>query len=196
MTPLPVDMREAAQAFSHILTDHNIDHAFIGGFALNLLGSNRETLDIDVEVAMDNANPNELRLYLVQLLREADQRFMISDLKLFFFPNEQWDLRVPIETLARGTLGLPHRFSILRPGDGKSKCLRLAGPAVFPVCLFLFGLVACSWLAFRNCVGGRPKQRATRSVAYGFVRAFFRSVGRSVTQPVDQSYKLRLCPIS
>ncbi|KAG9495043.1 hypothetical protein J7337_013274 [Fusarium musae] len=118
MPPLPVNMREAAQAFSRILTDHNIDHAFIGGFALNLLGSNRATLDVDVEIAMDNANPNELRLYLVQLLREADQRFMISDVKLFFFPNEQWDLRVPIETLARGTLGLPRRFSIIRPGNG------------------------------------------------------------------------------
>ncbi|KAF5642517.1 uncharacterized protein FTJAE_3674 [Fusarium tjaetaba] len=119
MPPLPVNMREAAQAFSRILTDTNIEHAFIGGFALNLLGSNRETLDIDVEVAMDDANPNELRPHLVQLLREADQRFIISDLKLFFVPkNDQWELRVPIETLVRGMLGLPRRFSILRPGDG------------------------------------------------------------------------------
>ncbi|KAF5987896.1 hypothetical protein FCOIX_788 [Fusarium coicis] len=83
---------------------------------------NRETLDIDVEVAMDNAKPNELRPHLVQLLREVDQRFMISDLKLFFVPkNDQWDLRVPIETLARGTLGLPRRFSILCPGDGSTR---------------------------------------------------------------------------
>ncbi|PNP84047.1 hypothetical protein FNYG_02735 [Fusarium nygamai] len=117
MPPLPVNMREAAQAFSRILTDNNIEHAFIGGFALNLLGSNRETLDIDVEVAMDDAKPNELRPRLVQLLGDTDQRFMISDLKLFFVPNGQ-DLRVPIETLARGMLGLPRRFSILRPGDG------------------------------------------------------------------------------
>ncbi|KAF5586359.1 hypothetical protein FPCIR_7969 [Fusarium pseudocircinatum] len=116
MPPLPVHMREAAQAFSRILTEHNIEHAFIGGFALNVLGSNRETLDIDVEVALGDAKPNELRPRLVQLLREADQRFMISDLKLFFVPNGQ-DLRVPIETLARGTLGLPRRFTILRPGD-------------------------------------------------------------------------------
>ncbi|KAF5560219.1 hypothetical protein FNAPI_4387 [Fusarium napiforme] len=114
MPPLPANMREAAQAFSRILTDNNIEHAFIGGFALNILGSNRETLDIDVEVAMDHAKPTELRFCLVQLLREADQRFMISDLKLFFVPNGQ-DLRVPIETLARGMLGLPRRFSILRP---------------------------------------------------------------------------------
>jgi hypothetical protein len=119
-------MREAAQAFSRILTDNNVEHVFVGGFALNLLGSNRETLDIDVEVAMDNAKPNELRPHLVQLLREVDQRFMISDLKLFFVPkNDQWDLRVPVETLARGMLGLPRRFSILRPGDGKCNPLLL-----------------------------------------------------------------------
>ncbi|KAG5754855.1 hypothetical protein H9Q69_004545 [Fusarium xylarioides] len=105
-------MKEAARAFSRILTEQNIEHAFIGGFALNVLGSNRETLDIDVEVAMDD------RGRLVQILHDADQRFVVSNLKLFFVPtNGQWDLRVPIETLARGMLGLPRRFSILRPGD-------------------------------------------------------------------------------
>ncbi|CZR45283.1 uncharacterized protein FPRO_15542 [Fusarium proliferatum ET1] len=62
-------MKGAAQAFSRILTDNNVEHAFIGGFALNLLGSNRETLDIDVEVAMDDANPEEFRGHLTQLLR-------------------------------------------------------------------------------------------------------------------------------
>ncbi|KAF5551292.1 hypothetical protein FMEXI_3410 [Fusarium mexicanum] len=108
-------MKEAAQAFSRILTDQSIEHAFIGGFALNVLGSDRETLDIDVEVAMDDVKPNELRPRLLQLLQ--DQRFIVSNLKLFFVPDH-WDLRVPVETLARGTLGLPRRFSILRPGDG------------------------------------------------------------------------------
>ncbi|KAF5602205.1 uncharacterized protein FSUBG_7880 [Fusarium subglutinans] len=107
-------MKEAAQAFSRILTNHSIEHAFIGGFALNVLGSDSETVDIDVEVAMDHVKPNEVRPRLLQLLR-ADQRFIISNLKLFFV--DQWDLRVPIETLARGTLGLPRRFLVLRPGD-------------------------------------------------------------------------------
>ncbi|KAF5700367.1 hypothetical protein FGLOB1_10831 [Fusarium globosum] len=111
-------MKGAAQAFSRILTENNVEHAFIGGFALNLLGSNRETLDIDVEVAMDDANPEEFRGHLTQLLRNADQRFVVSNLKLYFVPNGQWDLRVPIETLARGMLGLPRRLSTLRSGDG------------------------------------------------------------------------------
>ncbi|RKL41623.1 hypothetical protein BFJ72_g5515 [Fusarium proliferatum] len=111
-------MKGAAQAFSRILTDNNVEHAFIGGFALNLLDSNRETLDIDVEVAMDDADPEEFRGHLTQLLRNADQRFVVSNLKLYFVPNGQWDLRVPIETLARGMLGLPRRLSTLRPGDG------------------------------------------------------------------------------
>ncbi|CVL12926.1 uncharacterized protein FPRN_14753 [Fusarium proliferatum] len=113
-------MKGAAQAFSRILTDSNVEHALIGGFALNLLGSNRETLDIDVEVAMDDANPEEFRGHLTQLLRNADQRFVVSKLKLYFVPNGQWDLRVPIETLARGTLGPPRRLSTLRPGDGEA----------------------------------------------------------------------------
>ena len=138
MAPLPAHMKAAAQAFSSILTEHNIEHAFIGGFALNLLGSNRETLDIDVEVAMDDAQPNEIRPRLVEILRDSErQRFVVSNLKLFFIPDGgHWDLRVPIEPLARGMLGLPRRLSTLRPGDGKSttacchprrgKCLRLA----------------------------------------------------------------------
>lgn len=125
MAPLLANMKGAAQAFSRILTDNNVEHAFIGGFALNLLGNNRETLDIDVEVAMDDANPEEFRGHLTQLLRNADQRFVVSNLKLYFVPNGQWDLRVPIETLARGMLGLPRRLSTLRPGDGKYKTLKL-----------------------------------------------------------------------
>ncbi|KAF5635917.1 hypothetical protein F52700_5230 [Fusarium sp. NRRL 52700] len=116
MTPLPTKLKQAAQAFSGIVTQNNIEHDFIGGFALNVLGSDRETLYIDVEVAMDDVKPNELQPRLLQLLR-ADQRFIISNLKLFFVPH-QWDLRVSIETLARGSLGLPRRFSVFRPGDG------------------------------------------------------------------------------
>ncbi|KAF5242911.1 hypothetical protein FAUST_3078 [Fusarium austroamericanum] len=52
-------MKEAAKAFSRILTENNIEHAFIGGFALQMLGNVRETFDIDVEVGV-NGN-EELR---------------------------------------------------------------------------------------------------------------------------------------
>ncbi|KAF5601785.1 hypothetical protein FPANT_1649 [Fusarium pseudoanthophilum] len=111
-------MKEAARVFSRILTEHNIEHAFIGGFAVKMLDSQRETHDIDVEISVAALGDPELRGGLVQLLQEADKRFVVSNLKLFFCPNERWDLRVPIETLASGALGLPRRFSILRPGNG------------------------------------------------------------------------------
>ena len=59
-------MQQAAEAFSRILTEHNLNHAFIGGFALRQLGSERETHDIDVEVDMDSSN--ELRGTIASLL--------------------------------------------------------------------------------------------------------------------------------
>ncbi|KAG4262885.1 hypothetical protein FPRO03_10248 [Fusarium proliferatum] len=119
MAPLPAHMKAAAQAFSSILAEHNIEHAFIGGFALDLLGSYRETRDIDVEVAMDDAQPNGIRSRLAEILRGSErQRFVVLNLKLFLIPDGgHWDLRVPVETLARGMLGLPRRLSTLRPGE-------------------------------------------------------------------------------
>ncbi|PTD02014.1 hypothetical protein FCULG_00010647 [Fusarium culmorum] len=51
--PTLASMKEAAEAFSRILTEHNIEHAFIGRFALQMLGNVRETFDIDVEVDVD-----------------------------------------------------------------------------------------------------------------------------------------------
>ncbi|QPC72254.1 hypothetical protein HYE68_003006 [Fusarium pseudograminearum] len=114
--PTLANMKEAAKAFSRILTENNIEHAFIGGFALQMLGNVRETFDIDVEVGVDNNE--ELRGRIRQILSAADPRFVVSNLKLFFVPGGQGSDPVPIETLARGMLGLPRRFSIIRPGDG------------------------------------------------------------------------------
>jgi hypothetical protein len=105
-------MKEAAQTLSLLLTRHNIEHAFIGGFALNMLGSDRETNDIDVEVAVHNIH--ELRGCVLQILRNADSRFVVENYKLYFGAS-----RIPIETLARGTLNLPRKLSIIRPSDGK-----------------------------------------------------------------------------
>ncbi|UZP46397.1 hypothetical protein NXS19_014209 [Fusarium pseudograminearum] len=118
--PTLVEMKEAAKAFSRILTEHNIEHAFIGGFALQMLGNVRETFDIDVEVDMDI---EDFRGRIVQILSDADPRFVFSNLKIFFRPGGQGST-IPIETLARGMLGLPRRFSILRPGDGSVPILK------------------------------------------------------------------------
>ncbi|KAM0362074.1 hypothetical protein ACHAP4_000804 [Fusarium culmorum] len=110
--PTLASMKEAAEAFSRILTEHNIEHAFIGRFALQMLGNVRETFDIDVEVDVDI---EDFRGRIVQILSAADPRFVFSNLKIFFRP--EGSAPIPIETLARGMLGLPRRFSILRPGS-------------------------------------------------------------------------------
>lgn len=43
-------LKLAAIAVHHVLVRHKFEHAFLGGFAIFLMGSNRATKDIDVEV--------------------------------------------------------------------------------------------------------------------------------------------------
>lgn len=117
MAPSLEHMQEGAESFSRILTKHNIDHAFIGGFALMLLDSQRKSIDIDIEVDVDDSS--ELRSSIIKLLQDNDPRFVVSHLKLFFVPEENWDLCVPFETLARGVLNLPRQFHTERVGIGK-----------------------------------------------------------------------------
>jgi hypothetical protein len=109
-------MKLAGSTLSRILTQNGIEHAFIGGFALNVLGSHRETQDIDVEIAVDDIH--ELRGRVTRILREADSRFVVKSPhnKLFFVMD---DVEVPIETLPRGSLNLPRRLVVFRPGDGE-----------------------------------------------------------------------------
>ncbi len=56
---------QAAKALSSILAEHGIGHAFIGGFAVNLLGNNRETADIDLEI--DIADPADMRARVTKI---------------------------------------------------------------------------------------------------------------------------------
>lgn len=109
---------QAAQALSTILLEQNIAHAFIGGFAVNTLGHNRTTDDVDVEI--DVANIAELR-GLVSQLKDHDARFSLENLRLFFTPANHPELRVPVETLPIGELGLPRELLVVRCGDSSSK---------------------------------------------------------------------------
>ena len=88
---------QAAQTLSDILSEHRIAHAFIGGFAVNVLGHNRVTTDVDVEIDVSDAA--ELRGRILQLLIKPDTRISQENLKLFFTPTDHPELRVPIETL-------------------------------------------------------------------------------------------------
>ena len=125
---------QAATALTRILTCHNIPHAFIGDFAFNLLGTSRSTLDIDV-IIEDSAfsptpgpsnqktstptNTPEPIHQIRQLLVDSDERFSLigSGLipKLVFTAQMEEKgsnspVRVPVETLRAGSLGLPQHI--------------------------------------------------------------------------------------
>jgi len=95
---------EAAHILSRILTQQEILHAFIGGFAIRLLGGIRPTDDIDAII--DVGDPLEIPNRIRPLLQEQDSRFSVEGLKLYFTSGTQ-HVQVTIEILAVGTLGLP-----------------------------------------------------------------------------------------
>lgn len=116
---------EAATALTGILSRHNIPHAFIGGFAFNLLGTSRSTLDIDV-IIEDSAfsvtlGKTSTPIHQIrQLLVDSDERFSLVGRglipKLFFTAQTQEKesndpVRVPVETLRAGSLGLPQHIN-------------------------------------------------------------------------------------
>lgn len=112
----------AASALSAVLTNHHVEHAFIGGFAVQIIGSLRRTEDIDVQIDLTDGTSRE---QVVQHLLAADSRFSVRDTKLSFTPAEAPEYSVPIETLPVGSLGLPPALDIIRLGDG-----------TFPLCIF------------------------------------------------------------
>ncbi|KAI5861125.1 hypothetical protein GGS23DRAFT_577127 [Durotheca rogersii] len=139
MIPQDEAQRIAATAMSSILSEHQIAHAFIGGFAVATLGHSRATIDIDVEI--DVANISELRGRVRQLLTESDARFSVQHAKLFFTPapTDHPDSRVTIETLPIGELGLPRRLAVIWPNDGTI-------PVLHPGLLILTKIKRCAQL--------------------------------------------------
>jgi hypothetical protein len=107
---------QAAQSLSRILTEAGVDHAFIEGFAAKVLGSTRPTADIDVEINVTESR--EIIDRIRPLLLQEDHRFSIEHLKLYFTRDDDQRCRIPVETLIIGTLGLPCRLSVIRPGVG------------------------------------------------------------------------------
>ncbi|KAK3375738.1 hypothetical protein B0T24DRAFT_698218 [Lasiosphaeria ovina] len=112
---------QAANALSAIPSEQGIDHAFIGGFAVNLLGCQRNTADIDVEI--DFANIIDLRTRIADPVLGGDPRFRIEHNKFVFTPADQ-EIQIPIETLVIGDLGLPRQLRVIRPGNTDIPILR------------------------------------------------------------------------
>lgn len=126
---------QAATALTGILTRHNIPHAFIGGFAFNLLGTSRSTLDIDVIVGDSAFSPAsgpssqktstptktpEPIHQIRQLLADSDERFSLVGSGLipklvFTAQTEEKEsnspVQIPVETLRAGSLGLPQHIN-------------------------------------------------------------------------------------
>ncbi|WZH44201.1 hypothetical protein QYS62_005219 [Fusarium acuminatum] len=103
------EMEDAAYTLSIIINQHNIGHTYIGGFALNLLGSDRETSDIDVLIDVDC--PSLIDTYVTPILCGADSRFAVDNYKLYFGSS-----RIPLELLTCSILNLPRRLSIITAG--------------------------------------------------------------------------------
>jgi hypothetical protein len=104
---------EAAHTLSGILTQQGILHAFIGGFGIGLLGATRPTEDIDAMI--DVGDPREISSRIRPLLQEQDSRFSVEGLKLYFTSRAHQHVRVTVETLAVGTLGLPPHITTISP---------------------------------------------------------------------------------
>ncbi|KAK0487344.1 hypothetical protein IW261DRAFT_1447382 [Armillaria novae-zelandiae] len=132
----------AARVLSEKLTELSIPHAYIGGFAWRLLGSPRQTEDIDVliEIPTDTLDLQMLR----ERMAEFDERFTDAALKFYFVedlgafsedseaqsdetinesrpPKKRTGIEllsrsksnVLIETLSAGTLGLPDSVDLV-----------------------------------------------------------------------------------
>lgn len=131
----------AARVLSEKLSELSIPHAYIGGFAWRLLGSERQTEDIDVliKTPSDTLDLQMLR----EKMAEFDERFTDAALKFYFVedldafsedPEVQTDgtsnesrpkkrtgiellsrskSNVLIETLSAGTLGLPDSVDLV-----------------------------------------------------------------------------------
>jgi len=104
---------EAAHALSKLLTQQGILHAFIGGFGVRLLGATRPTEDIDVMI--DVGDTREIFDRIRPLLQKQDARFSVEGLKLYFTSEANQQVRVNVETLAAGTLGLPPHITAFSP---------------------------------------------------------------------------------
>ncbi|KAK0503899.1 hypothetical protein EDD18DRAFT_1344793 [Armillaria luteobubalina] len=117
----------AARVLSEKLSELSIPHAYIGGFAWRLLGSERQTeINVLIKTPSDTLDLQMLR----EKMAEFDERFTDAALKFYFVedldafsedPEKRTGIEllsrsksnVLIETLSAGTLGLPDSVDLV-----------------------------------------------------------------------------------
>ena len=91
-------------------------HTFIGGFAIRLLGATRPTEDIDAMI--DVGDPREIVDRIRPLLQEQDSHFSVEGLKLYFTSKAYQQVRITVETVPVGAIGLPPHITTFSPENG------------------------------------------------------------------------------
>jgi hypothetical protein len=90
----------------------------ISGFAIQCLGSVRDTNDVDIEIDLTVGDLRDPRAHVIQILTERDGRFSLDHLKVFFTPTDHPEHRVTIEMLPKAQLGLPATLEVIRLVNG------------------------------------------------------------------------------
>ncbi|KAF3152774.1 hypothetical protein TWF225_003969 [Orbilia oligospora] len=124
----------AATELSKTLTKVGVAHAIIGGAAVNMLGSERITKDVDIL-----AEPQALR-HREQLLRNSN-RFSISNLQLVY--TSESGVVIPIEILEEGS-----KSFIRMPELANIPILKIEKiPVVHPAMLVCMKLSRWGWMS-------------------------------------------------
>lgn len=158
----------AAIVLSHLLGELKIPHAFIGGFALRLYGSDRVTGDIDVLLQVDDVS--ELRNTIRPRIVELDRHFAEVGLKLYFAPSIIEGLEgrqlveanrgnILVETLVTNSLGLPKRAGPILPFESTSSSPSRVLPVMHPGVLILTKLKR--WMGIYQSTRPQTIRKAT-----------------------------------
>ena len=118
LTVLLVDeLRAAALALTELLRDNGVQHAYIGGFATNMLGSVRSTEDIDVVVQLSPAVFNSS--IMPKLLQ--DHRFNSTrEMGGLYFRHPRRNIKVDV--IPGGEMETPNTLGNIREGKFICDC--------------------------------------------------------------------------
>ena len=88
-------LSDAAIALHRILTNANIDFGIFGGYAINTIGGNRTSKDIDCAIGCGKPKIIEILANFPQFTNMNNSRddvamFMLGEVLIEFFPSKTW----------------------------------------------------------------------------------------------------------